>query len=54
LVKKLLDGRIRVQCSDLDLPGLIRSHPGTAFAERTLPTMGVTVQEDDYRIKVRV
>jgi hypothetical protein len=54
LVIKLLGGRIRVQYSDLGLPGLIRSHPGIAFAGRAIPTMEGTVQEDDYRTKVRI
>jgi hypothetical protein len=53
LVKKLLGGRTRVQYSDPDLPRLIRSHPGTAFSARAMPTMEGTVQEDDYLIKVR-
>jgi hypothetical protein len=53
LVKKLLGGRIRVQYSDPDLPGLIRSHPGIAFAGRAMPAMKGIVQEDDYRTKVR-
>jgi hypothetical protein len=34
LVKKLLGGQIRVQYSNPDLPGLIHSHPGIAFAGR--------------------
>jgi hypothetical protein len=53
LVKNLLGGRIRVQYSDPDLPELIRSHPGTAFAGRAMPTMEGTIQEDDYQTKVR-
>jgi hypothetical protein len=36
---------------DPDLPGLIRSHPGIAFAGRAMPTMKGTVQEDDYQTK---
>ncbi len=52
LVKKLLGDRTRVQYSDPDLPRLIRSHPGTAFAGRAMPTMEGTVQEDDYQTKV--
>ncbi len=31
LIDAVLGGRIRVQYSDPDLPGLIRSHPGIAF-----------------------
>jgi hypothetical protein len=53
LVKKPLGGRIRVQYSDPDLPGLIRIHPDIAFAGRAMPTMKGTVQEDHYRTKVR-
>ncbi len=54
LVKKLLDGRIRVQYSDPDLPELVCSHLGTAFAGRAMPTMEGTAQEDHYRTEVRV
>ena len=50
---KLLGDRIRVQYSDPDLPGLIPSHPGIAFARHARPTMKGTVQEDDYRTEVR-
>jgi hypothetical protein len=49
---KLLGDWIRVQYSDPDLPGLIPSHPGIAFARRARPTMKGTVQEDDYQTEV--
>ncbi len=41
----MLNDRIRVQYMDPDLPGLVRSHPGIAFAKRAMPTMKGTVQE---------
>jgi hypothetical protein len=42
---KLLGGRIRVQTGP--------NHPGIAFEWHAMPTMEGTVQEDDYRTKVR-
>jgi hypothetical protein len=45
---KLPNDRIRIQYSDLDLPGLIRSHPAIALVIGVMVTMKRTVQEDDY------
>ncbi len=51
LVKNLLGGRIRVQYSDPDLPGLIRSHPGTALLDARCPRWRGQSKKTTTRLK---